>query len=368
MTAPRRRPRILFVCGRKAGYARNESLLAALRTQADVTEISSSFGSYAVRLPSVIVRLLLESRPFDAVFIGFLAQPIVPFAILRRRKPLIVDMFISLHETLSDDRGRVGPNSITARLAKWLDRLACSRADKVLTDTPANAEFLVANVGARAADVAPLYVGANEQLFQPQPPRAASDRPLADRLLVLYYSTYLPLHGVDVVVRAAKLLEDEGIEFRLIGRGMERQRIDRLAAEIAVRNCEFVDWVPYERLPAEIAAADVCLAGHFAAGNEKARRVIPGKAFQFLAMAKPTVLGESPATTGAFEHGEDSILVPMGDPEALAGAVRKLRDDAELRTSLGEAGRELFLREFSSVTLAARLGEVLAQVVPEESR
>ena len=363
MTEARRRPRILFVCGRKADYARNDSLLTALRTQADVTEISSRFSSYALRLPSVILRLLLESRPFDAVFIGFLAQPIVPFAILRRRKPLVVDMFISLYETLFDDRRRVGPNSITARLASWLDSLACQHAAKVLTDTSANAEFFVANFGARAVDVAPLFVGANERLFQPQPPREPSDR-----LLILYYSTYLPLHGVDVVVRAAKLLEKDGVEFRLIGRGMERPRIDRLAAELAIRNCQFVDWTPYERLPGEIAAADVCLAGHFATGNEKARRVIPGKAFQLLAMAKPTVLGESPATTAAFEHGKDSFLVPMGDPEALAGAIRQLRDDPELRMSLGEAGRELFLREFSSVTLAARLGEVLAQIVPAESR
>ncbi len=160
MTVSRRRPRILFVCGRKAGYARNDSLLAALRTQADVTEISSRFSSYALRLPSVILRLLLESRRFDAVFIGFLAQPIVPFAILRRRKPLVVDMFISLYETLSDDRGRVAPNSITARLASRLDGLACTRAAKVLTDTPANAEYLTMNFGARAGDVVALPVGA----------------------------------------------------------------------------------------------------------------------------------------------------------------------------------------------------------------
>ncbi len=363
MTQARRRPRILYVCGAKADYTRNDSLLTALRAQADVSEISSRFGSYALRLPSVILRFLLESRRFDAVFIGFLAQPIVPFAILRRRKPLVVDMFISLYETLSDDRGRVAPNSITARLASWLDGLACTRAAKVLTDTPANAEYLTMNFGARAADVVALPVGANEQLFQPQPPHEPSDR-----LLVLYYSTYLPLHGVDVVVRAAKLLEKDGVEFRLIGRGMERPRIDRLAAELAVRNCQFVDWTPYERLPAEIAAADVCLAGHFAAGNEKARRVIPGKAFQLLAMARPTVLGESPATTAVFDHGKDSFLVPMGDPEALAGAIRLLRDDPKLRTSLGEAGRELFVRQFSNRTLAAKLGEILAQVVPAESR
>ena len=365
MTQAGRRPRILYVCGAKADYPRNDSLLAALRAQADVTEISSRFGSYALRLPSVILRFLLESRKFDAVFIGFLAQPIVPFAILRRRKPLVVDMFISLYETLADDRGRVAPNSITARLASRLDGLACTRATMLLTDTPANAEYLTMNFGARAADIAALFVGANEQLFQPQPqpPREPSDR-----LLVLYYSTYLPLHGVDVVVRAAKLLEKDDVEFRLIGRGMERPRIDRLAAELAVRNCQFVDWTPYEQLPAEIAAAHVCLAGHFAAKNEKARRVIPGKAFQLLAMAKPTVLGESPATTAVFDHGRDSFLVPMGDPEALAGAIRLLRDDPKLRTSLGAAGRKLFVREFSSVTLAAKLGDVLAQVVPAESR
>lgn len=356
-SAPSRRLRVLFICGAKADYPRNESLLAALRPHADVTEISSHFRSYLLRLPSVIGRLLLERGSFDIILVGFLAQPIVPFALLRHRKPLIVDMFISLSETLSEDRKTVGPRSFVGRLARWLDQLSCSRAAKVLADTPLDAEYLAGAFQIRPKDVVPLYMGANEEIFKPQPEASASDR-----FLVLYYSTYLPLHGVDVVVRAAKLLEEDRVRFRVIGRGMERPRIDRLAAEIGVRNCEFVDWVPYHELPREIAAADLCLAGHFSTGNAKSERVIPGKAFQFIAMAKPTVLGDSPAVSAVFEHGKDGFLVRQGDPEALANAIRHLRDRAELRRTLGERGRILFQTRFDRETLSRQLGAVLGEI------
>lgn len=332
-------------------------LLAALRRHADVIAISSQRASYLLRLPIVVSRLLLERRPFDVLFLGFLAQPIVPFAILRHRKPLVVDMFISLYETLCHDRKTTTPGSPLGRIARWLDNLSCRCATKVVTDTSLDAAFLARNFDVDRADVLPLYVGANEELFYP---RERQDK--CDRFRVFYYSTYLPLHGVDVVLRAAKLLEGEEIDFRIVGKGLERRAIDRLAAELRLQNSEFVDWVPYADLPAEIAAADICLAGHFAAGNEKARRVIPGKAFQFVAMAKATVLGDCPASREVFTHGKDAYLVRMGDPGALAVAIRALREDADLRHELGKSARELFVKKFGLAALEEQVVQLLADV------
>jgi len=40
--------------------------------------------------------------------------------------------------------------------------------------------------------------------------------------------------------------------------------------------------------------------------------------------------------------GRDALLLPPGDPEALAGAVRRLADDSDLAARLGAGGLETF--------------------------
>jgi hypothetical protein len=71
----------------------------------------------------------------EAVVVGFLAQPLVLLIRPLTRRPVVVDAFISLYDTLCFDRRAVRPKSVAGRLARWLDRTAFSQADIVVTDT-----------------------------------------------------------------------------------------------------------------------------------------------------------------------------------------------------------------------------------------
>ena len=71
-----------------------------------------------------------------------------------------------------------------------------------------------------------------------------------------------------------------------------------------------------------IAAADLCLAGHFSGNIMKAKRTIPGKAYIYEAMEKPMILGDGMANHELFNADEKHIFVEMGNPKALAGAIR----------------------------------------------
>jgi glycosyltransferase involved in cell wall biosynthesis len=91
-----------------------------------------------------------------------------------------------------------------------------------------------------------------------------------------------------------------------------------------LRSAEFVDFVPYEQLPMEINKADICLGGHFS-DKDKAKRVIAGKTFQFLACGRPTIVGDNPANRELFAEGGLAHFVPMNDPTALAAEITAVR-------------------------------------------
>ena len=75
----------------------------------------------------------------------------------------------------------------------------------------------------------------------------------------------------------------------------------------------------------------MCLAGHFNAGVEKAARVIPGKAYSYLAMERPVIFGDNPANRELFSTDANDVhfmknvhFVKMGDPTALTDKILEL--------------------------------------------
>ena len=352
----RGRPEVAFVCTARASYTRNETLLAALQRNYRTQTVSSDVATYPRRLLSVTPRALLPVIGADVVVAGFLAQPLAPLFYLRPPdRPLVVDTFISLHETLTDDRRAVSRRGPIAAVSKLLDAASLRRAHTVLTDTAANADDLSRRYDIDRDKIVPVYVGANESLFYPRPVHKR------DGLFrVFYYATFLPLHGVDVIVRAARELRAErDIQIDIVGDGPERGRVQRLAEELDTPNLAFHDHVPYEALPGYIAQADLCLGGHFNARNAKARRVVPGKVFQFLAMGKPVIAGDCAGTREALRDGEDAAFVRMGDHDALATAILRLKRDVDLRQHIAEGGLQRFRSDFSLEATAERLREVV---------
>ena len=342
--------RILFACGASRDYIRNRTLVRALGRKHEVKVVASASASYPSRLAAVAPRILTASSNFDVYLAGFLGQPLVPFLRARSLRPIVLDAFVSIYDTLCLDRRSFSPRSPIGRVSRWLDVQALRWARCVLADTPASADFMAQEFGVARSKFVPVPVGADESLFHP---RSALT---GDSIEVLYYSSYLPLHGTPAVVEAANLLrERDDIAFTLIGTGLERSRVEALALRYGLTNCRFIDRVPLEKLPAYISACHIFLGGHFNAENAKARRVIPGKVYQGLAMAKPTIVGECEASRNWFRHGESAYTVPMGDARALANAILELAGSPRLRNRIGEGGRSLYEQQFSESAIAARL-------------
>ena len=126
-------------------------------------------------------------------------------------------------------------------------------------------------------------------------------------------------------------------------------------------NVDWIPWVDYEQLPEELHRAGGAL-GIFGT-SEKAQRVIPNKAFQALACGAPLVTADTPGARELLADGESALLVPPGDAEALADALRSLAADPELARRLSAGGRAAYEARASEAVLGGRWRELVEQAV-----
>ncbi|NOY52336.1 MAG: glycosyltransferase family 4 protein [Deltaproteobacteria bacterium] len=274
-----------------------------------------------IRAYLVLAVRFFRAGSFDCLMVGYIGQMdifLARFLLMFRRRPLIFNPLVSLYDTLVIDRGIFRRGSITAGLLFRIDRWSLQLADHVILDTNAHIDYISGLFGIDRAKFIRVFVGADEDIFFP---REAPERDDGS-FRVLFYGKFIPLHGIHHILHAAKALEgDPTIRFRIIGRGQLSGEIHALAGKLDLKNVEFVDWVPYEKLPEEIAAADLCL-GIFG-DTEKTQRVIPNKLFQALACGRQVLTLDTPAVR---ELGPDrsGSLYTVFSPGDLVGVIRYL--------------------------------------------
>lgn len=353
--------RALYFGTYERGYPRNAQVISCLRgAGVEVAERHVpvwegrrhkwALGAGAVaRLAAAEARLLAGRREqFDVLVVGYPGHADLPVArAVARGRPVVFNPLVSLHETLVEDRRRFASGSPAARVLRRIDRAALRQADLVVADTEQNARQLAELGGLLPERVGVCFVGAEDRLFRPrpQPPRAFH---------VLFVGKLIPLHGLETILAAARLAPE--LRFRIVGSG----QLDALLDD-RPPNVEWVEWVEYERLPEELEQAG-CALGVFGT-SAKAGRVIPNKAFQALAVGVPLVTADTPAARELLRDGESALLVPPGDPEALARAVRRLASEPELRQRLGGGGRTAYEQHASEAVLGARWRALLERAL-----
>jgi len=306
--------KILYLSTYFSDYIRTETMLQ-LFNDINVNVKKAIFDNQRFKYIKALTYFLKHKKNYDVIFIAFRGHEILPIIKLFTKKPVVFDAFVSIYDTLCFDRKIFRHNSFIGKLLRRYERCLCRMSNTVLVDTKAHKEYFEAEFGAKNIDY--IYVGCNENLFRPLDVEKNKDQ-----FVVLWYGSTRPLHGIDVILKTAKLLEDEEIRFKLIG--PIRKKYSKLIKSLNLKNTEFINYVPYDKLSTEINKADICLGGHFS-DRDKAKRVIAGKTFQFLACQRPTILGDNIANNELFEEKALVHFVKMNDPEKLADKIREIK-------------------------------------------
>ncbi len=312
--------------------------------------------------PGLIYRYL-QLEKHDAVVVGYLGHldvlVIWPFAKLRG-VPLVWDAFLSLYDTVVCDRDLLHSYHPLSYLIYAWEWLTCRGADRIVLDTGAHADLFkdLYKVTGRKLRVA--LVGVEPEVFS-GPRSKASGCEISDKqFMVLFYGQFIPLHGIDTIIEAARLSQNSPVSFVVIGRGQEEKRIQHNIAENPLQNLLWIPWVEYHDLITWIQRADICL-GIFG-DSAKAGRVIPNKVFQVIAAGKPIITRDSPAIRELLSPEMDSVtLVQANNPAELSAEIRRLSQQGlEDTVTYPEAVRKMITPQSIGRQMKKIITEVIA--------
>ena len=215
--------------------------------------------------------------------------------------------------------------------------------------------------GIPPARIAVVHPGVDAGHYCPaESPRRASPPRFA------YVGRLKRYKGVDHLLRALAILRRERPEVTLdiAGSGDDRPRLERLAADLgvveAVRFRGFVEEATKRSLLRE-AVANV-----FPSPKEGWGITV----MEAAGCGTPSLASDAPGLRDSVQDGLTGLLVPHGDPVALAGAMRRLVDDGSLVERLGTAARrhaEAHSWQAAADRVEAHLRDLAAGVLPPPS-
>ena len=296
-----------------------------------------------------------RSHDFDAMIVGFPGHEIMFLARVLTRKPIIFDAFTSHYGGYIQDRKKYSETSLRARYYRWVDEWSCRLADVVLLDTQAHINFFVREYGLPASRFRRVFIGADDDVFQPLPPA-----PVSPVLEVLFFGTFIPLQGTRYIVSAARMLQDRPIHFTLIGDGQERASVESLAQAWGLKNMVFKGKMSQEDIVNHARHAHVCL-GIFG-DTPKTQVVVPNKVYESLAMARAVVTADTDALREVFQ-GDSIIGAQAANAEDLARVLQSLEGDRGRVEAVAQRGYGAFHECASPAQIGKEVRHMIEQIL-----
>lgn len=328
-------------------YPRNKILLSGLVSNGvDIIECNADWKSKN-RYLSLYKKLRGFKEDYDVIYCAYPATIPVILAKIVSAKPVVMDAFYSMFDAVVCDRKEIKwyhPRALKLLLLDWLSVLA---ADYVITDTEEHKKYWSKWPFVKNKKIHTIYLGADNSIYFPKEIGGNN----SDSFTVHFHGNGIPLQGLDKIVQAAKILQqDESIRFNLIG------SIGNLPN---LKNINVVGRVSPEELNIYLNKADVVL-GIFG-DTGKAKRVIPNKVYEGMAVKKPVITMDSPAIREIFS--EEELCLIKNDSESLVKAIKKLQMDRALMEKLAENGYSEFVAHYTPAHIGAGLAEIFNKII-----
>ncbi len=319
-----------------AAYTHVHEIISGLRAEGWDVELfatrrggassASSFGSRLVEQALLQLKLARRLRSFDAVFARshFMAWPVSLLARLLRR-PVVQEI-----------NGKPSDITITypqlrplRKLIEWSYRSQFRNARCLVAVTNGLGDWAEQFAGHKRIRVIPN--GANTDIFNANGPK---EQDLG--AYVVFVGGLVAWHGIETMLRATAEASWPGnVRLVIVGDGIERTKLAGLQPGGRVA---WLGRKPYEDVPPVLRGALAALCVIEDPDGRSASGVAPLKLFEAMACGVPVIVSDLPFQGALIRDQGAGIVIPSGDPRALAQAVADLAGDPERAALMGTNG------------------------------
>jgi colanic acid/amylovoran biosynthesis glycosyltransferase len=300
-------------------------------------------GALGILPKAVRFAFEMEQERVDHVHAHFANHPAVAAFIIHRLTDIPFSFTTHSHD-LHVERRMLGAKVRAAKFA--------------VTISEFNRQIMLAECDKDSGDkIRVIHCGISPTAF----PRESVPKPV-ERLEIVCVAALRDVKGHCHLIDACRLLADRGVRFRcrLIGDGPLRPQIEQQIASLGLQESVILlGGLGQKEVIDTLAASDVGVLTSIRTPEGRIEG-IPVALMEAMATGLPVVASAIGGIPELVEHGHTGLLVPPGDPEAIAGALETLARDGDLAARMGAAGRDKVSGHFNQQASAQRLALLFA--------
>lgn len=177
--------------------------------------------------------------------------------------------------------------------------------------------------------------------------------------------TYVGAHGVanhlEQVLEAGKALEDTNVLFLLIGQGMEKARLMKLAEKMAVKNVRFIDSVPKKEVFKYILASE--MGASVLKRVDTFKTVYSNKTFDYFSCKKPILMAIDGVSRDLVEAAKAGTYVEPENTSEYNHIIREYLNNPQRLDEEGESGYQYAKQNFDREVLANKYLNKIKQII-----
>jgi glycosyltransferase involved in cell wall biosynthesis len=294
---------------------------------------------------NIIKKLLKDLELRNDIFILLPFSKNQFFKNFFKRDKLINDFFISNYDTYVFDRKKITNKNPRAWWKYFQDWFNFKFSKYLISDTMAHFKYWETLFGKFTGKHFVLPVLADTSIYYPSKKEINNEK-----IKILFYGSFIPLHGIDVILNAFSLMEKNNISFEanVIGKGQMYSEMKKLHNDLNLKQVSMNGEVINENQLSDMIREHDIILGIFGE-SEKAKSVIPNKVYQSTACKKCTVTMKSDVLKEFYN--EEDLITCNNNPESLANVLIDLIND---KTKIETISQNAY-NQFNKIYLEAQV-------------
>ena len=300
---------------------------------------SASWGTDSELANAKLMQCLVETGPYDLVYERY---SLYAWAAMEYAQAQQIPGVLEVNAPLIDEQARYRALADTDQAERSTDRVM-NAAGAVVAVSDSVAKY-VCKYRSLSSTVHVIPNGVDHKRFTHR-----ANRNAFQGTTIGFVGTLKPWHGVADLLDAFGLVYEHIAPARLllVGDGPERESLEHQASHLpgaAGQAVEFVGAVPPRQVPKILASMDLAVAPYV---PMEEFYFSPLKLFEYMAAGLPVVASKVGQIQKVVQHEKTGLLYAPGDREELGRMVKRLVQQAELKTQLGAAAREAVIRDYT---------------------